>query len=222
MARVSVILTSYNRTMLLERAIRSVLNQDWGDFELIIIDDGSPQVTRDVIEKYAALDNRIVYIQTNKRDEDRRKTTDYATNINTALHIATGEYVAYLTCDDEFLDGHLYRLVLALDNNPAWSVVFDDQRTVYYDDSTDSERHAYDRLLPEVVTRASCQVDHNMVLMRKEAAFNVGLWDDNAANYGAADAVFWDRLNNAGYIFYRVSGLGTKHRYHRSSIQGII
>lgn len=221
MVRVSVILTSYNRTILLERAIRSVLDQTWGDFELIIIDDGSPQDTRDIIEKYARVDNRIIYIQTDKKDEDRRKTTDYATNINTALLQARGEYVAYLTCDDEFYPDHLYRLVHALDNHPNWHIVFDDQRTVYYHDFTGNERHAYDRRLEAVVNRASCQIDHNMILMRKEAAFAVGLWDDHAMHYGAADAVFWDRLNNAGYIFYRVPGLGTKHRYHEQSVQGL-
>lgn len=221
MVRVSVILTSYNRTTLLARAIESVLNQTWGEFELIIIDDGSPQQTRSIIEEYARKDSRIVYIQTYKEDDERKRTTDYATNINLALRIAKGEYVAYLTCDDEFYPNHLYRLVYALDNNPEWHIVFDDQRTVYYDDRTGNERHAYDRTLPAVIDRASCQVDHNMVLMRKEAAFAVGLWDDHVMHYGAADAVFWDRLNNAGYIFYRVPGLGTKHRYHAESIQGI-
>lgn len=221
MNRVTVILTSYNRTLLLERAINSVLSQTWGDFELIIIDDGSPKATTDIIEKYAALDKRITYIQTNKKNEDRKKTTDYATNINIALHQAQGQYVAYLTCDDEYYPDHLYRLVYALDNNPTYHIVFDDQQTVYYDDNTDNERHAYNRVLPDVVHRASCQVDHNMILMRKQAAFDVGLWDDNVMHYGAADAVFWDRLNNAGYIFYRIPGMGTKHRYHKLSVQGI-
>lgn len=219
--RVTVILTSYNRTVLLERAIQSVLQQNWGDFELIIIDDGSPQETRAIIENYAARDSRIIYIQTDKKDEDRRKTTDYATNINTALRIARGEYITYLTCDDEYTFDHVYRLVYALDTHSEWDIVFDDQIAVYYDDTTDSELPAFERILPQVVVRASCQVDHNQPMMRKECVFHVGLWDDHVMHYGAADAVFWNRLNDAGYVFYRVPGIGTKHRFHKHSIQGI-
>ena len=59
---VSILMCNYNGSEYLELAIQSMLWQDFKDFEFIIIDDGSTDNSRDIITKYAHLDNRIVSI----------------------------------------------------------------------------------------------------------------------------------------------------------------
>jgi len=60
--KVSVIIPTYNRANLLSRAIKSVLNQTFQDFELIIVDDGSVDNTREVVEEFQKEDLRIKHI----------------------------------------------------------------------------------------------------------------------------------------------------------------
>jgi len=63
---VSVIIPTYNRANLLPRAIKSVLNQTFKDFELIIVDDGSTDNTEEVIKEFQRKDERIKYIKYDK------------------------------------------------------------------------------------------------------------------------------------------------------------
>ena len=94
--RVSVIIPTYNRANLLDRAIQSVLNQTYQDFELIIVDDGSTDNTREVVGHFA--DSKIRYIRLNEG------TGGCATPRNSALGVAQGEYIAILDDDDFWVD----------------------------------------------------------------------------------------------------------------------
>jgi glycosyltransferase involved in cell wall biosynthesis len=62
---VSIIIPTYNRKDLLERAIKSVLTQTFLNWELIIVDDGSTDGTRDLVENFQRVDPRIKYIWQN-------------------------------------------------------------------------------------------------------------------------------------------------------------
>jgi glycosyltransferase involved in cell wall biosynthesis len=98
--KISVIVPTYNRSELLPRAINSILNQTFKDFELIIVDDGSTDNTKKIIEKYSENDSRIKYIyQENSGGPPRPK--------NTGIKIAKGNYIAFLDSDDEWLPSKL-------------------------------------------------------------------------------------------------------------------
>lgn len=84
---VSVIIPTYNRAPLLGRAVQSVLNQTYQDFEVIVVDDASLDNTEEVVRHFA--DPRIHYL----RHEENRGT---AASRNTAIKIDRGEYVAFL------------------------------------------------------------------------------------------------------------------------------
>lgn len=105
--RVSVILTTYNRTNLLPRAIDGVLEQAYRDWELLIVDDASEENTAAVVDEYD--DERIRLVE-----HDRNRGVAAARN--TGIEHARGEYVAMLDDDDEWIDdGKLGTQVRALD-----------------------------------------------------------------------------------------------------------
>ena len=84
MAKVSVVITTHNRSNLLSGAITSVLNQTFQDFEIIVVDDASKDDTKDVVQTFD--DTRIRYIrhETNKGVTER-ETPDCRTPLANIL-----------------------------------------------------------------------------------------------------------------------------------------
>jgi glycosyltransferase involved in cell wall biosynthesis len=99
---VSVIIPCYNRSLELTRAIKSVLNQTYQNYEILIIDDGSEEDLKMVCDTFN--DQRIKYFR-----------NDIHTNANVArnrgLREAQGDFVAMLDSDDEYLPHHISRRV---------------------------------------------------------------------------------------------------------------
>jgi len=91
--KVSIIIPTYNRAHLIERSIRSILNQTYEDFELLIVDDGSTDNTKEVVE--GIVDARIRYIScaTNGGAAKAR---------NVGIAEAKYDYIAFQDSDDEW------------------------------------------------------------------------------------------------------------------------
>lgn len=89
--KVSIIMPSYNRAAMISKAISSVLNQTYINWELIVVDDGSQDGTKDIINSYLN-DNRIQYI------EGEHKGVSFARNLG--LSNISGDYVFYLDSDN--------------------------------------------------------------------------------------------------------------------------
>lgn len=112
---VSVVLPTYNRAKTLERAIQSVLNQTFTDFELIIIDDGSTDESDLILSKYARLTNVTVASQP-------RGGCSMARNVG--ISKACGRYLAFQDSDDEWIPDKLAKAVTALEQSDAETGVF--------------------------------------------------------------------------------------------------
>ncbi len=110
MVEVSVVVPTYNRADVLPRAIDSVLNQTYSDFELIIVDDGSTDNTRELI--YGYKDSRIKYIPL-----EENRGVSVARNIG--VESACGDYVLFVDSDDELLENAIEVLVEKLKNEPS-------------------------------------------------------------------------------------------------------
>lgn len=93
---ISVIIPTYNRANLIDQAIQSVLNQTYQNFEVIIVDDGSTDYTKEVIRKFQERDKRVKYIR-------HEKNRGGSAARNTGIKAAKGEYIAFLDSDDEWL-----------------------------------------------------------------------------------------------------------------------
>lgn len=113
--RISVVIRVYNRGYIVSEAIESVLQQTFGDYELIIVDDGSVDNTEAVIASYA--DPRIRYLR-----HDMNRGVSSAGN--TGLAAARGDIVAHLDSDDLWLPNYLAVLLSFLDAHPEVDGVF--------------------------------------------------------------------------------------------------
>jgi glycosyltransferase involved in cell wall biosynthesis len=91
MTNFSIILPSYNRCTIIERAINSVLNQTFKDFELIIVDDGSTDTTKEVVARFN--DDRINYYF--------QKNSGVSAARNNGARFAIGNYLIFLDSDDD-------------------------------------------------------------------------------------------------------------------------
>ena len=92
---VSVVIPTYNRAELIERAVHSVLLQTYADLEVIIVDDGSTDDTRDRIKTLQQIDRRIEYFR-----HDSNRGAQAARN--TGIQAAKGMYTAFLDSDNEW------------------------------------------------------------------------------------------------------------------------
>lgn len=108
MARVSVIIPTYNCSQYIAEAIDSVLNQSFLDFELIIVNDGSTDDTEEIISRY--LNNpsdKIRYINQENRG--------LAAARNTGIRRSSGEFIAFLDADDLWLPNKLSAQISVFD-----------------------------------------------------------------------------------------------------------
>ena len=113
--KVSVIIPSYNSAAFMDEAIQSVLNQTFENFELIIVDDCSPDDTDSVVQKYLG-DKRISYYK-------NASNLGLSGNWNKALKYAKGDYVKFLCSDDKFHPQLLEKFVVIMDQYPEVSLV---------------------------------------------------------------------------------------------------
>lgn len=95
----SIILPTFNRAHMLHLAIESVLTQTYKDWELIIVDDGSTDNTKDVIDKFIAKDNRIRYLYQKNKERSAAR--------NNGIKNAKGDWICFLDSDDIYHTTHL-------------------------------------------------------------------------------------------------------------------
>lgn len=105
---ISVVIPAYNYAHFLERAIDSVLAQDHPRVEIIVVDDGSTDNTREVVTRYG---DRVRYVH--------QQNAGLSAARNTGMRMARHEWIALLDADDEFMPGMLRRLAETLADLPA-------------------------------------------------------------------------------------------------------
>lgn len=104
----SIIIPTYNRAHTIRRPIVSILAQTFSDWELIIVDDGSTDSTKDVVVSY--IDDRIRYIWQENQERSAAR--------NHGIELAKGEWICFQDSDDEYLPQHLDVLKSEIDKNP--------------------------------------------------------------------------------------------------------
>ncbi len=134
---ITVYITNYNYGNYIKQAVESVLNQSFQNFELLIIDDGSTDNSKEIIESYANHSKIKVIYQQNK-----------GLNItnNIALRLANGKYIMRLDADDYLVDNALEKMTGALEADDELGLVFPDYYLVDHENNVTAEikRHDFD------------------------------------------------------------------------------
>lgn len=111
--KVSIVTISYNQAEYLERAIQSVIQQDYSDIEYIVVDPGSTDGSRDILERYRSQITKLI-LEPDKGPAD---------GLNKGFAGATGEILGVLNSDDILFPRAITRVVRYLDDHPDIDVV---------------------------------------------------------------------------------------------------
>jgi len=123
MAQVSVIIPTYNRADIVGDAIRSVLNQTVQDVEIIVVDDGSTDHTRQAVDAFA--DGRVQYF--------RKANSGPAGARNFGIDKAQGQFLAFLDSDDWWPDSYVACALEKFRQNPQFGAVYSPVTVVFAD-----------------------------------------------------------------------------------------
>lgn len=211
-SRITVIIPVYNGQRFLKAAIDSVLAQTLGDWELIVVDDGSTDATPRILAEYQ--DPRIVKIRKDNGGESSAR--------NAGLNRATGEYVAFLDADDLYLPNALADLSRFLEQHPEYDVVYsngyisdEDGRTLAQ--LSDVRPGLYtgnvlEHLLTiNLVITQGCTCTRRSVIDRQKIRF-----DENMVI--GPDGDFWIQVARFAPFGY-LDALTCVYRVHQTSIQ---
>jgi len=116
MAEISVITPVFNGEKYIDSFMKMLLGQSFGDFELIVVNDASPDNSESLLLRYADLDNRICYIK-------HSHNLGQGEARNSGLEKAVGRYVAYIDIDDAFSPDYLEKLLYSVDRDGADIVI---------------------------------------------------------------------------------------------------
>ena len=114
MPRVSIVTISFNQGRFLERAIRSVIEQDYRDIEYIVVDPGSTDGSRDIIQRYRSRISKAIL----------EPDTGPANGLNKGFSAASGDIFGYINADDAYLPGAITKAVVAFQARPDAEVIY--------------------------------------------------------------------------------------------------
>ncbi|MDB3907297.1 glycosyltransferase family 2 protein [Crocinitomicaceae bacterium] len=195
---ITVYITNYNYGAYIKYAVESVLNQSCHDFELLIIDDGSTDNSKEIIEQYREHEKvRIIYQQNKGLN---------ATN-NVAMHAAKGKYIMRLDADDYFHESALEELSSKMESDDALGLVFPNYYMVNKDNQIISQeiRHDFDKevQLFDQAAHGAC------TMIRTEFLKELGGYNEN---YTCQDGYeLWVKFTRK----FKVSNVGTPLFYYR-------
>jgi glycosyltransferase involved in cell wall biosynthesis len=187
--KVTVIIPSYNYGHFVGEAIQSVLDQSLQEWELIVVDDGSTDNTREVVAAFA--DPRIHYVYQQNRGNPAAR--------NAALRLARGQYVAFLDADDVWFPEKLERQVAQLDSlPPTVGLLYSDVYLFNNEDGAiirrfmQGRRPPQGRILRELLDTEGWFISDTGSLIRREVFQRVGLYDESLWWY--EDWEMWVRI----------------------------
>ncbi|MDJ0570887.1 MAG: glycosyltransferase [Pleurocapsa sp. MO_192.B19] len=185
---ISIVVPVYNGSKYIEAAIKSILNQTYSNYEIIVVDDGSTDDTRDKLKPY---EDEICYLyQTNKGSASAR---------NLGIKVAKGELIAFLDADDYWsMPEKLEKQVACFSENPnlgcvntGWRIVNENNKHI----KTVQPWHKAPELNLETWLRRKC-VRTSAMIFRREWLEKVGGFDEELRQSHDVDLIL--RLSLAG------------------------
>jgi glycosyltransferase involved in cell wall biosynthesis len=207
----SVVIPAYNAARFISDSLKSVFAQTVNDYEIIVVNDGSPDTTEfeKALEPYL---NAITYIQ--------RANGGPAAARNTGILAAKGDFIAFLDSDDQWMATHLAEMREFLQRDPTLVLVYGD--AVIFGDSTNEGVTTMDSnpseglVTFESLVLCKCTVVGSTVVARRQAIIDAGLFDESFIQ--GEDFDLWARLAyRGGRIDYR-KHIHTRRRIHKNNL----
>jgi glycosyltransferase involved in cell wall biosynthesis len=206
---ISVLMPVYNADRYIKEAIESVLNQTFGDFELLIIDDGSTDRSLSILKRYAAKDARIRLTS--------RPNTGYVRALNEMLAQARGEFIARMDADDVAMPDRFAHQVAFLRQHPqvvcvggAQDWVDEAGRLLRHNHEVETDAEIQQRLLTGCTA-----INHPSAMFRRSTILQIGGYDETMCP--SEDLDLWLKMGEIGEL----ANLGetvTLYRQHSGSV----
>jgi len=180
---VSVIIPSYNRGWIIQEAIDSVLDQDFDDYELIVVDDGSDDNTRDIL---GSCGKAITVLRQSNRGVSAAR--------NSGIEKASGRLIAFLDSDDLWLPGKLSAQVKFFEEN-ADAVINQTQEIWVRNGVRVNPKKRHHKFSGMIFERslALCLVSPSAVMIKKNLFDAVGVFDEHLPS--CEDYDLWLRIS---------------------------
>jgi len=203
---ISVVIPTYNRGWILKEAIDSVLAQEFRDFELIVVDDGSTDNTREILEAYG---DRLGVI--------RQANAGVSAARNRGIGACRGRFIAFLDSDDLWLPQKLSRQVEFFDANPGAVICQTEEIWIRNGVRVNPKaRHKKDSGMIFGRSVALCLVSPSAVMMRRELFDAVGVFDE--ALPACEDYDLWLRIGCRYPVYLIQTPLIVKRGGHRDQL----
>lgn len=207
--KVSVIMPAYNAERYIRKAIESILNQTFSDFELIVINDGSSDGTLECIQSFR--DERIKVI-------NNKQNLGIIRSRNIGLQASSGEYIAKMDADDISLNTRLQRQVNYLDQHPEVAVIacklaVMDQNGELINVWPEDYFISTNQQIRETLPKTNC-IGQPTVMMRARVAKSIGYNEIYKHN---EDWGLWLDFLSKGYVISKLNEVLVYYRVHATS-----
>lgn len=196
MPKVSVIIPTYNCAEYIAEAIDSVLAQTYKNYEIIVIDDGSTDNTKQILKDYK---DKIKYIY--------QKNHGVSIARNNGIINSTGKYVAFLDSDNKWLPNLLAESLSIFEKYPEVGLVHSRKIRISEDgfwfkkDNHGDEKYLSGNIYKYLLFRKA-NINLSSVVLRRNCLEKVGMFDDNLSKIGCEDRELFLRIAKKYKIMY--------------------
>ncbi len=184
---VSIIIPTYNRSELIQKAIKSILDQTYQHFEIIVVDDASTDNTEDVINGYDNPKIRYVKLKENKGQCFAR---------NRGIEQSKGDFIAFLDSDDEWLPNKLKEQIEVFEKGSEKLGAVYGNVYEYNMVTKTKELYTYKFYRGDIyehIINGFCPPTPSLFLVKKEAILKVGMFDESLLTF--VDFDLWLRIS---------------------------
>ena len=205
--KISIVTISYNQAEFLEKAIRSVVEQDYEDIEYIVVDPGSTDGSREIIERYRSKIDKIIF----EPDDGP------ADGLNKGFVLSSGDIFGYLNSDDMLLPGAVSRIVQAFRKHPNADVI--SGHGIVIDENNYLTKRIYShRFNLNAYAHAVCILVQQSTFFKRKMFWKVGGY--NKTNRVSWDGELWVDFALVGARFRRIHQFISLFRIYPESISG--
>ena len=211
---ISIVCPSFQSSIFIGDSINSVLNQTYTNWELIIIDDGSTDDTKELVDKYIKIDNRIKYFYQENGKQGRAR--------NRGIKESLGHYLAFLDADDWWDSQFLQKSIEVLEFTQCEMIC---SRAKIYSENEKKIVGIKDYVKDEILQGKlgiSKLAQGNLipmptVIIKKDCLYKVGYFDESLSIWKAEDYDLWIRVLIGGFKVKSAEFNFSYYRIHESN-----